>query len=86
MKQAQVLTDKDMKRVMTNIARKPFGADRNAVFGAEFELVDELLRGFDCYSKVAGFEAAIDVFPIYPNACLVGAFALKDDSVVVNLR
>ncbi len=28
MKQAQVLTDKDMKRVMAHVARTPF-ADRN---------------------------------------------------------
>ena len=52
--------------------------------GVELEFINELLCGFDRCSEVASFEAAIDVFPVYPNACLVDAFRLEDDRVVVN--
>ena len=56
------------------------------MLGAEFEFVREFLSGLDCYSKVAGFEAAVDIFVVYPNARLIGAFTLEDDGVVVNSR
>ena len=56
------------------------------MFSTEFEYVEQFLRGQNCYHKVAGFEAAVDVFSIYPNACLIVAFTLKDDRFVVNLR
>jgi len=65
---------------------KRLGADRNAMLGAELESVQESWGGLDCQSTVARLEAAIDVLFVYPNTCLTGAFAPKDDCVVVNLR
>ena len=80
MKQAQVLTEKDTKRVLTHSGM------RNAKFDAVLKPMKQLLRSFDCYCKLAGFEAAVDIFPVHPNARLIGAFTLKDDGVVVNSR
>ena len=62
MKQAQVLTEKDTKRVLTHIARKTYAARnrcmlelswlsgmRNAKSDAVLKPMKQLLRSFDCY-------------------------------------
>ena len=39
--------------------------------------------GLDCYGKIAGSEAALDVFAVYSNAGLRCAFPLEDGSFAV---
>ena len=56
------------------------------MLNAKLELVQEFLGSLDCYSKVTGFETAIQVFSVEPNTRVLRALTLENGQTVLDVR